>query len=163
MKAFLVTILVLFSGVAMAQPGAGRGMQRNMLDELNLSEAQRKQVEQIHNDAMKQGIDRRAELSKAMVDLRQLARADRPDQAAMAGKIKQIESLRTTMSTHRLDTWFAINKILNPEQQKVWKHALERRLAFGQRQGFRDRMPREGMRERMMRPGWHRESEPSED
>lgn len=157
MKTLLMAGLVLFTGVAMAQPGQGRGMGMRIVDELNLTDQQQKQVDQIHNDAMKQGIDRRAELAKARVDLQQLARADNPDQALMSKKVKEIESLRSEMTSHRLNTWFAINKILTPEQQKIWKQTLERRIAHGP-DGLRNEMPMRGMmRDRMMRDGMMRD------
>ena len=131
---------ILSMNFAMAQPGPGMGGRMGPMDELNLTDQQKKQVEQIHDEAMRQGIDRRAEIAKARVDLRQLVRADKPDQSAIEKKMKEIGTLRSAAQSHRLNTWFSVNKLLNTEQQKVWKKTLERRMEMSGRMEMRGRM-----------------------
>ncbi len=149
----VIALLLLVPTIAMTQPGPGRGERMHRTDELKLTEQQQKQIDQIRDEAMRRGIDQRAEISKLRLDLRQLAKADNPDQAAMEKKIKEITGLRSSAESRRLNTWFSINKILTPEQQKIWKDVLGRHLEGGGRMGMRGRMQRDGqgfMRERGM-------------
>jgi len=139
----LTTILVFAAGVTLAQPGPGQGMRMRLLDDLNLTDAQKTQIEKIHTEAMQQGIDRRAEIAKARVDLGQMLKADKPDQSAIEKKMDAIAGMRSDGEKHRLQTWFTINKQLNTEQQKVWKQGLERRKTMG-RTDRRGRMYRDG-------------------
>lgn len=152
---------ILSLTLAMAQQGPGPGGPMGSMDELNLSDQQKKQVEQIHDEAMRQGIDRRAEIAKAQVDLRQLVRADKPDQSAIDKKLKEITTLRSAAQSHRLTAWFSINKLLTAEQQQVWKKHLERRLEMPGRMGMRGGM-RGHMRERMHGRGMQRFDRPME-
>lgn len=140
----ILAFFLLAPMIAMAQPGPGRGGRMQFADELNLTEQQQKQMDQIRDEAMRKQIDRRAEISKLRLDLRQLVKAENPDQSAIEKTMKEIASLRSSAESHRLNTWFNINKILTPEQQKVWKDALARRLERGGRMEMRDRMQRDG-------------------
>ncbi len=121
MKVLVTAALIsLFSlGVALAQPGPGAGGRMKFTDELNLTDQQKK---------------------KARVDLLQLTRAEKPDQSAIEKKMKEIATLRSASQSHRLNTWFSINKLLNADQQKVWKNPLERRMEMPGRMGMRGRM-----------------------
>ncbi|MEX2189179.1 MAG: Spy/CpxP family protein refolding chaperone [Bacteroidota bacterium] len=139
-KILVVAAGILTIGLAVAQPGPGPGGRMRISDELNLTDQQKKQVDQIRDEAMRQGIDRRAEIAKVRLDLRQLASADKPDQSAIEKKMKEITNLRSASQSHRLNTWFNINKLLNPEQQKIWKETLERRVEMSGRMGMRGRM-----------------------
>jgi len=146
------TVISLFSlGLALAQPGSGPGGRMRFSDELNLTDQQKKQVDQIRDEAMRQGIDRRAEIAKARVDLRQLVRAEKPDQSAIERKMKEIGTLRSAAQSHRLNAWFSVNKLLNAEQQTTWKKNLERRIEMSGRMGMRGRMQGQMQGRRMQR------------
>jgi Spy/CpxP family protein refolding chaperone len=131
---------ILSMNFAIAQPESGMGGRMGLMDDLSLTDQQKKQVEQIHDEAMRQGIDRKAEIAKARMDLRQLVRAEKPDQSAIEKKMKEIETLRSAALSHRLNAWFSVNKLLNVEQQKVWKKTLERRMEMSRRMEMRGRM-----------------------
>lgn len=135
----VIALLSLVPMLAMSQPGPGRGERMQIVDELNLTDQQQKQIDQIRDEAMRQGIERRAEISKLRLDLRQLVRADKPDQSAIEKKMTEIASLRSSAESRRLNTWFSINKLLTPEQQKVWKDVLGRRMEMSGRMGMRGR------------------------
>ncbi|MEX2115617.1 MAG: Spy/CpxP family protein refolding chaperone [Bacteroidota bacterium] len=161
MKVLVATTMISLVSMswAMAQPGPGQGGQMRFTDELNLTEQQKKQVDQIRDEAMRQGIDRRAEIAKAQVDLRQLVRAEKPDQSAIDKKLKEIATLRSAAQSHRLNAWFSINKLLTAEQQQVWKKHLERRMEMSGRMGMRDGMSGH-MRDRMQGRGMQRFDRP---
>lgn len=145
----LLAALFFLPVIAIAQPGPGTGSGGRMrfIDELNLTDQQQKQIDQIRDEAMRMQIDRRAEIAKLRVDLRQLVKADKPDQSAIEKKMKEIASLRSSSEAQRLNTWFTINKALTPEQQKVWKDALGRHMEMGGRFGMRNRPQGDGFRQ----------------
>jgi Spy/CpxP family protein refolding chaperone len=153
MKKILVVtavMLMAFSAHLAARPDDVNGFQKYM-GKLNLTEAQKKDVDKVRFDMEKQAIAQRAKLATARVDLRQLLKADNPDRSAIEKKLKEIADLGVGQHMLRLDAWFAINKLLTPEQQKTWKQVLENAPAMR-----RNMMNRWGGRQRtapMMRPG----------
>ncbi|HLE32337.1 MAG TPA: Spy/CpxP family protein refolding chaperone [Bacteroidota bacterium] len=136
-----------------AQPGMGMQMpmHQNVMDELKLTDQQKKDIEKIHSDAKKEQIDRFSEIAKAHVELQDLLKADNPSQSAIEKKSNDIGTLQNQARSKRLNVWFSINKLLTPEQQKVWKQTLQRhgQMRMGERMG---RMGRMGM----MRGGFQR-------
>lgn len=150
MKAFRTVVLfglagALFAALSYAQPGpaAQRGTMR-LMDELSLSAEQKKDIDKIIANTMKEQIDRRASIGKARVDLRELLRAESPNQSAIEKKLGEITQMESQARVGRLNTWFVVNRLLNADQQKIWKQALERHMAFGNRAGMRGRMDEDG-------------------
>ncbi len=159
---FSIFTTSLLAVPVLAQPGSAkqRGPDR-LADELNLTADQKQQFEAIHADAAKEQIDRRAAISKARVELQQLLRTDKPDQSSIEKKVGEIAGLESQIRTKRIDTWFRVNRLLNADQQLLWKKGLEQRMVHGRRSAMKGRMHRaqpgsrfDGrMRERMDRPG----------
>lgn len=121
---FLIVSIVLIGSVAVSQPmrhAQGQGM---FLDKLELTDQQKPEYQKLQTEHMKKMIDQRAKVAVAEVDLRALFRADAPQKAAIEKKVKEIADLKTQTAVTRLDHWFAVQKLLTPEQQKVWKNAL---------------------------------------
>ena len=83
-----------------------------MMDELKLTDQQKKDIDKIHSDATKEQIDRRADIQKAQVELRDLLKADNPNQGAIEKKIGEISQMRAQAASKRLSNWF---KVLLPE------------------------------------------------
>ncbi len=106
--------------------------QQPLIERLKLSDQQKKQFEQMRIEMEKQMVDVRSKVQKAARDLRQLQSAENLDKAAMEKKIGEIAQLRGQMASMRLNHWFEVNKLLNADQQKVWrevlKHPLRERL-----------------------------------
>jgi Spy/CpxP family protein refolding chaperone len=95
------------------------------MGKLNLTDEQKKDVEKIHFDAEKQTIAQNAKEETARIELQQLLKADAPDKSAIEKKISDIADLGVQKHMIKINSWFAVNKLLNPEQQKTWKKALE--------------------------------------
>jgi Spy/CpxP family protein refolding chaperone len=134
MKTRLMTIvlgLFVIVGSALAQTDQPqtRPMQkwRNSRDlgALKLTDQQKKDIQKIKFDLMQKQIDLRAKVAHACLDYQQLVSADSPDESAIAAKINDIAQLRVQLKKNMLDGWFAINKILTPDQQKIWKKVLQ--------------------------------------
>lgn len=94
------------------------------IGKLNLTDTQKKDVDKIVFDAAKQTIAQRAKVATARLELRQLFKADSPDKNAIEKKMNEIADLSTQIRIDHVDGWFAINKLLTPDQQKIWKHTL---------------------------------------
>jgi len=126
----LILLMILATAMVMAQghdkgkdkpnkgPGYGRG---RLMEELKLTADQQKQFDQMRTDLRKSGITNRSKIQLAMVDLHQLYSADAPDRAKIEDKTREIGKLQTDVKLARAGFWFDVNKILTPDQQKVWK------------------------------------------
>jgi len=136
----LLLLFLLFSTAAWAQPrrmGDGpkmRGMQ--MMENLKLTDDQQKQVGKLHSELERKQIFARAKIQALRVDVREAFREDKPDRGKIESKINEITKLQGEMKTNHLALWFDVNKILTPEQQKMWKQApmmMERMRGQGMR------------------------------
>jgi len=154
-------LLTALPAMLLAQPQGPEGMggpmkmHQRLMEQLKLTDQQKKDIDKIHSDAMKEQIDRRAQIQKAQVELRDLLKADNPSQGAIEKKIGEISQLREQAASKRLSNWFAINKLLTPEQQKIWKRTLQMHAEMIGRMGMRggrgmQRGMRMGMRDKRM-------------
>jgi len=151
---FLTLLLALaISATAFAQPR--KGMHSPMegqhmmkfMDDLNLSEAQQKDFQKLRDESSKQMIANRAKKATLGVELRELFRADSPNKGAIDKKLGEISQIESQMRQQRTDHWFAVNKILTPDQQKAWKKCLAEGPMMKQRRGMMmNREMRGGMR-----------------
>ncbi|MBI4418091.1 MAG: Spy/CpxP family protein refolding chaperone [Ignavibacteriales bacterium] len=135
-------IMVTLSVPVLAQPGPGQEMRIRLIDELNLTDQQKKAVDELHEKALREAIEQRSQIDNLRLDARKLFAADKPDQAAIEKKLNEISKLQAETKTRRVQNWFAVNKLLTPEQQVIWKKGLERRIEGMGRMGFRNRMHR---------------------
>ena len=132
----LAAIFVLFSNHVYSQPDDAKQI-HTFMGKLNLTDEQKKDVEKIHFDEAKQAIAQKAKVETARVELQQILKADTPDKSAIEKKINEIASLKVQMHMIKVNSWFAVNKLLNPEQQKTWKKVLEHGLELHQHRMMR--------------------------
>jgi Spy/CpxP family protein refolding chaperone len=144
--AFLAAgVLLIGTGSVLAQSQADKDPlqppdQKPLFSRMNLNEQQKKQVDKMRFDMQRQLIGVGAKLQTARLELRELLAADSPDKVAIEQKMNEIAQIRVQKQSIRLNHWFAVDKILTPDQQKVWKEMLKH--------PFRDRA-RAWMGERM--------------
>jgi len=100
---------------------------------LKLTDQQKKDIAKIKFDHKQKQIDLRATLAHARLDYEKLAASDNPDQDALSAKLDEITKAQADLHKNLLDGWFAVNKILTPEQQKIWKRVLEHPMRFAER------------------------------
>jgi Spy/CpxP family protein refolding chaperone len=127
-----------------------------MLEKLNLSDTQKRDVEKLNVEFAKQRVEQQAKIKIAAIELHTLMKSDSPDRGAIEKKINEMSNLQAQNRMLAVDHWFSINKLLSPDQQKVWRGMLDRPL----RARFAARMER--MRDRMMRRS-HQETMPPEN
>lgn len=106
----------------MGGPG-GRGMMMRRglamrFAALDLTDAQRDKLRDIHEAAARKNIQRRADLQLAHMDLRKLMRAETPSASAVNAQIDKISRLQADGMKAHFDTFMQARAVLTPEQQK---------------------------------------------
>ena len=99
-------------------PGGG-GFGMKMMDELELTKDQRKQLEDLTFNFRKGMIPMRAQLQVAHLDLQQLIRSD-AKRSDIDDKIDQIGRLRTHIQKKAVGHRLAMRAVLTPEQRDKW-------------------------------------------
>ncbi len=150
----LILALSLVAGVATAQNRPPREPREPLMEKLNLTEQQQKQFDALVSEFRKERVDRRAEVAKARIEMMDLLKAEPLDQGKITAQIEKIGRLEIAAKSKGMEHWFAVNKILTPEQQKVWKRGMVR-FAQGQ-------MMDRGMRTRRMHTRAMEPPEPGE-
>ncbi len=98
---------------------------RGIIDRLDLSESQEKDFRKLHYDLQKKQTELLSKIKTARIELRELMDSDKIDRTTIEKKIRDISDLRLKMQLNRLDNWFAVNKILDEKQQKIWKEHFQ--------------------------------------
>ncbi|RCK77316.1 MAG: hypothetical protein IGBAC_1625 [Ignavibacteriae bacterium] len=119
-----------------------------IIDRLDLTESQEKEFRKLNYDLQKKQTDLRAKIRTAQIELRELLDSEKIDRTAIEKKIKDIADLKLKLQMNRLDHWFAVNKILDEKQQKIWKEHFKKSgpefmrefKKFGRGERFRDRI-----------------------
>jgi periplasmic protein CpxP/Spy len=139
-----VVILLAFSMAAAAQPGqqeygSGFGMHRppmermlgpqgakgrwwnnpRMVEQLKLTDQQRKDMDEILHQHLETLIDMRANLEKAELGLQTLIGADQPDESAILAQIDKDAQARADLEKANARFLLALRAKLTPEQWKA--------------------------------------------
>ena len=151
-KTLLVLALFVISIVptALAQPGDGpRPNRERFMAKLNLTDAQQEQFKKIRYESEKKNIDIRAKIQTSRLDLNRLFDSESPDRSGIEKKINEIASLEASVKINQFNAWADCNKLLNAEQQKIWKRVL----------AMKQMMSKHGMRPGMMeKPSMRRDA-----
>jgi len=97
----------------------------SLIERLKLTPEQQKQMEKMKFDLDKRQVQTRAKMETAAVELKELLSADNPDREAIEKKVDEVAKYRVEMEKNKIEQWFTVNKILTPEQQKVWREVLK--------------------------------------
>lgn len=122
-------ILLLATTVAWAQPrwmdddndSSPRFGRMMLADKLNLTDEQQKQFDKLQSDLQKKQIGLRSKIQSMRIDVRDEFRGDKLDKGKIESKLGEISKLQNEMKMNHVAFWFDVNKILTPDQQKVWK------------------------------------------
>ena len=113
------------------RPQAGRGqmerrmnMRHPMLEQLNLTDQQKGEMQKLRVEMEKQSVQTGAKIHLARIEMRELFTADKPDRGAIEKRMKEVSDLEFQMKLDRLNHMFAVNALLTPEQQKIWKQHM---------------------------------------
>ena len=131
--AFLGCLILLAFNLSLAQdrpnPPNRANLRGRALRELKLTDEQQKSIESLRFDMRKKTVDQQAKLKTARLELAELFKADQPNQSAIQKKIGDISQLQSQQRLLIVDHWFAVNKLLTPDQQKIWKKMSAQFLA----------------------------------
>ena len=98
---------------------------------LGLTDEQVGRLHTISVDAQKASVQTRADMELRHIELREMMRADNPDQSAIMAKLDEVNALRGKMQKQNVETMLSARSVLTPEQQKKVKTFLENRGAGG--------------------------------
>lgn len=107
-------------GMGMRHGGRGMrgGMMQARLAQLDLTEAQRERMQTIREAQQRKGIQMRADLQLARLDMAKLMRADKPDQSALHAQIDRMARLRADAAKARVSGHLEMRSVLTAEQLK---------------------------------------------
>ena len=91
------------------------------LRQLKLTDDQRKSIGTIRFELRKKIVDQQARIKTARLECAELFKAAEPNQSAIQKKVAEISQLQSQQRLLIIDHWFAVNKLLTPDQQIVWK------------------------------------------
>ena len=157
MKAKMVMMALGFlvvAGVAFGQTDQSQTQSKSRWENpkgargLKLTDQEKTDIQKTKFDLMQKQIDLRAKIAHDRLDYEQLASADSPDEDAIAAKMDDIAKLQSQLKKNLLDGWFAVNKILTPDQQKIWKKVLQHPRMAARRVVIRMRGMRQTQRNR---------------
>jgi Spy/CpxP family protein refolding chaperone len=135
-------MLMLAVSAVNAQPGPAWKS-----DDLKLSDTQQKQLDDLRFQHQKVMIQKKADLKKAELDMRQMMQQSNVDEKAALAKQKEISGIKEGIAEERIKHQLAMRKIFTPEQlQQFLKMHRGRGLdgefhrgEKGMRQGMRSR------------------------
>lgn len=113
-----VTLLLASAQLAVAAGPEGtfhHSEKAQLIEKLNLSATQVKQLQQLNQSHYKATRDLRIKLMDARYELRQLELA-KSDQSTRDAKIKEIKGLKAQIRKADLESWQKVQSILTPEQ-----------------------------------------------
>ncbi len=151
--AIILAGLLFFSSTLDAQMRGERGERGfrgerpdrvRIYDKLDLTSGQEAQLSELRTQHQKQMIDKRGELQKLRLSIRQEMRQETPDMSAIENMVEQQGELRIEMKLARVSHWNNVREVLTPEQREIWQ---EHRRGFGEfgerrsswRRGYRGR------------------------
>jgi len=108
-----------------APPPRMMGGQR-LMAALNLTDEQRKEIDKLRVDMAKEAISQQAKLKTARLELAELFKAESPDKAMIEKKLSDVAQIESKSKLLFVNHWFSVNKLLNADQQKIWKRMLGR-------------------------------------
>lgn len=132
-------------------PGMMGGGGQRFIERLKLTDEQRGQFDQLRFDFAKQAVSHQAKVKTARLELAQLIKADSPDRAAIEKKMGEVSQLENQGKLLFTSHWFSVNKILTPDQQKIWKERLGVAWMHERAGRMRGMSLRPGLREPMRR------------
>ena len=136
--ALLLALTMAGGATALSQPDPaehhGPPPQRGhgeFMEKLGLNEKQKTDIAGLRTDMEKSLVGIQAKIKIARIDMKNMVAAESPDKASIEGKMKEISDLQYQAKKMTVDHLFAVYALLTPEQQKMFKGQLMKRLSDG--------------------------------
>ena len=110
---------------------------------LGLTDEQVGRLHTISVDAQKASVQTHADMELRHIELREMMRADNPDQSAIMAKLDEVNALQGKMEKQRVQTMLSARSVLTPDQIKKIKTFRENR-GTGEGPGREQGMQRRG-------------------
>lgn len=153
LKSAVVLIVLCFVTTLSAQPGRKQKEGREKFQsELNLTEQQKEQMQQFRLDHKTYVLDIKHEIQKNRLEIEKLLMADNLDESKLLQLTNQSSDLKAKIKDSKMKMWLDTFKILNPDQQKIWKKKLLRmgnKIDRGQKgiaKGLKGKRPERGQK-----------------
>lgn len=147
----LLPLCLSFAQERLNRPNRGTDNRDRFVRLLKLTDEQKKSIKSLRFELGKRSVDQQARSKTARLELAEMFKAEQPNQAAIQKKIAEISQLQSEQRLLRVDHWFAVHKLLTPEQQKIWKKASARFLAQQKSRVIRGRAAQMMLKERNAR------------
>jgi len=115
--------------------GQGRGRRGNLMEELDLTAAQRNQLQSIRSEYQPRLMEQKEALSDAYETLRDMM-TDDASTSEVRRQHQQVQALRQEMSDLRFESMLEMREVLTPEQREEFAELMEDRRV-GRGRGFR--------------------------
>lgn len=122
-------------GMAMRRHAMGLRMR---LSQLDLSDAQRDKLRDLHEAQARKMVQRRADMQLARMDLHKLLRAEKPDPSAINAQIDKMARMHAETMKAAVGTHLQARAILTPEQLRQLESPMGRRHGMGMEHGMMD-------------------------
>ena len=106
-------------------------MKRPLMEKLNLTEEQRKTMQEMRLNHKKELIPIQAKLKEKQLDLKAEMMADEPNQSKINAIVDDLAKLRAEVQKKKIAHRLAIRNILTDEQRKIWDANKHMRKARG--------------------------------
>jgi Spy/CpxP family protein refolding chaperone len=103
----------------------GPMLMRMKLAQLNLTEAQRGKLRDLHEAHARKAVQRRADMQLARMDLAKLMRADKPEAGAVNAQIDKLTRLQSDGLKAAYETRMQARAVLTPEQLKQLRTPMD--------------------------------------
>lgn len=153
----LIAIALLLVGTALAFPGkpegmgyrdgsGEKGMRQHLRDELELTDQQIEQFEEMKYERRLASIDLRANLEKEQIEMERLMSADNLDRKKIMSQAEKVADLQKEMHLARIEGKLDMMEILTEEQREKMKDLEMRKPKMGRSFGEGDRKGPDGSR-----------------
>ncbi len=92
--------------------------------DLKLTDAQRDRIGELRSRQLHDGIQQRAKLATARLDLMEALRDDHADHARVEQQVDRIVQLRAELERSRIETLLDMRRVLTPEQRRQLREDL---------------------------------------
>ncbi|MFH1850753.1 MAG: Spy/CpxP family protein refolding chaperone [Candidatus Neomarinimicrobiota bacterium] len=120
MKKQIIIAMVLMTALASAQMRGHHDPGMGWDPELNLTTEQIKQIDQFRSGFQKDRIDLQADVAKLRIELRELTRADDPNQKAINAVLEKISTRELALEKLRVEHRLQVRGLLTEEQKVLF-------------------------------------------
>lgn len=98
-----------------------RAFEEKMIDQLNLTEEQETKISDLRSVHRKKIVDFKAELEKAMIDMKDLRDNEDLSRDKMISSVEKINSIKNKMALEKANHRMDVYEHLTDDQKKIWR------------------------------------------